>query len=130
VLPAVPIRQWVLTLPPRVRYLQAWPAVGQNRLQRMPDGTVVLELRRRWTDGTTHLIFDPVDLLGRLAALVPRPRINLVLLLRGVCRTGGGPGHGRAGATGGVGRGGGAAAHRWGTGQRGLGRVDAAQLRV
>jgi hypothetical protein len=55
------------------------PAVGQDRLQRMPDGSVVLELRRRWTDGTTHLVFDPVELLERLAALVPRPRINLVL---------------------------------------------------
>lgn len=55
------------------------PAVGQDRIQRMPDGTVVLELRRRWTDGTTHLVFDPEDLLGRLAALVPRPRINLVM---------------------------------------------------
>ena len=45
----------------------------------MPDGTVVLELSRRWTDGTTHLIFDPVELLARLAALVPRLRVNLVL---------------------------------------------------
>ena len=26
-----------------------------------------------------HLVFDPVELLGRLAVLVPRPRINLVL---------------------------------------------------
>jgi hypothetical protein len=32
-----------------------------------------------WTDGTTHLIFEPVELLERLAALIPRPRINLVL---------------------------------------------------
>ena len=55
------------------------PPVGQDRLQLMPDGTAVLELRRRWTDGTTHLVFDPVELLERLAALTPRPRINLVL---------------------------------------------------
>ena len=55
------------------------PPLGQDRLQRMPDGHVVLELRRRWTDGTTHLIFEPVELLERLAALIPRPRINLVL---------------------------------------------------
>jgi len=39
----------------------------------------VVEGRRRWTDGTTHLIFAPVELLERLAALIPRPRINLVL---------------------------------------------------
>jgi len=37
----------------------AWrPPVGQDRLQLMPDGTAVRELRRRWTDGTTHLVFD------------------------------------------------------------------------
>lgn len=55
------------------------PPVGQDRLQLTADGQAVLELRRRWTDGTTHLIFDPVDLLGRLSALIPRPRVNLVL---------------------------------------------------
>jgi hypothetical protein len=55
------------------------PPLAQDRLQLMPDGQAVLELRRRWTDGTTHLIFDPVELLERLAALIPRPRINLVL---------------------------------------------------
>jgi hypothetical protein len=53
--------------------------LAQDRLQLMPDGTAVLELRRRWTDGTTHLVFDPVELLERLAALTPRPRINLIL---------------------------------------------------
>lgn len=55
------------------------PPVGQDRLQLMPDGTAVLELRRRWTDGTTHLVFDSVELLERLAALTPRPRVNLIL---------------------------------------------------
>ena len=55
------------------------PAVGQERLRMSPEGQVVLELRRRWANGTTHLVFDSVELLERLAALVPRPRINLVL---------------------------------------------------
>jgi len=44
-----------------------------------PDGQVWLTLRHRWADGTTHLRFDPVELLERLAALTPRPRINLIL---------------------------------------------------
>ncbi len=136
VFPDVPIRQFVLTLPPRLRYLLAWdhtlcravagttlltcrtrrrwvagtrasrgsicmraswcrpaiaigwnvcaatrshpcslgnarwgpalwPPVGQDRLQLMPDGTAVLELRRRWTDGTTHLVFDYCPLTRR-----------------------------------------------------------------
>ena len=32
-----------------------------------------------WSDGTTHLLFDPVELLARLAVITPRPRINLIL---------------------------------------------------
>jgi hypothetical protein len=55
------------------------PAVGQERLRISADGQVVMDLRRRWADGTTQLVFDPVEFLERLAALVPRPRINLVL---------------------------------------------------
>jgi len=70
------------------------PAVGQERLHVSPEGQVVLDLRRRWADGTTQLVFDPAEFLERLAALafdgaqatlslcrrvVPRPRINLVL---------------------------------------------------
>ena len=44
-----------------------------------PEGDVLLELRHRWSDGTTHLRFHPLALLERLASLTPRPRINLVL---------------------------------------------------
>ena len=34
-----------------------------------------------WRDGSTHVVFDLVEFLGRLAVLVlvPRPRINLIL---------------------------------------------------
>ena len=42
-------------------------------------GDVALQLRRPWSDGTTHLVFAPVAFLARLAVLVPRPRVNLVL---------------------------------------------------
>ena len=55
------------------------PPVAQDRLQLTDDGQVRLELRRPWADGTTHLLFDPVELLERLAALTPQPRINLIL---------------------------------------------------
>ncbi len=30
-----------------------------------------------YRDGTTHVIFEPLDFIARLAALVPRPRVNL-----------------------------------------------------
>lgn len=55
------------------------PPVPGDRLSVTGDGQVMLQLRHRWADGTTHLVFDPVEFLGRLAVLVPRPRINLVL---------------------------------------------------
>ncbi len=38
-----------------------------------------LELKRPWSDGTTYLLFEPVESLEKLAALTPRPEINLVL---------------------------------------------------
>ncbi|MCH7749526.1 MAG: transposase [Acidobacteria bacterium] len=55
------------------------PPVAQDRLSLTPEGQVRLRLGRRWSDGTTHLLFDPVELLERLAVLTPRPRINLIL---------------------------------------------------
>ena len=55
------------------------PPVPGDRLSVTGDGQVMLQLRHRWADGTTHLVFDPVEFLGRLAVLVPRPRINLLL---------------------------------------------------
>ena len=45
------------------------PPVAQDRLHLTPEGQVVLQLRHPWSDGTTHLLFDPVDLLERLAVL-------------------------------------------------------------
>jgi hypothetical protein len=55
------------------------PPVAHDRIHLTPDGQVVLDLRHRWADGTTRLMFDPIELLERLAALTPRPRINLLL---------------------------------------------------
>ena len=60
------------------------PPVAQERLSLTPDGLVVVTLKAEWHDGTTHLLFTPVELLEKLAALTPRPRINL-LLYHGLC---------------------------------------------
>jgi len=53
--------------------------VAQDRLRLLDDGRVVLTMKTAWTDGTQHLVFEPLELLERLAAITPRPRINLVL---------------------------------------------------
>ena len=36
------------------------------------------ELKNPFRDGTSHILFSPLDFLSKLAALVPRPRYNLV----------------------------------------------------
>jgi len=53
--------------------------VTSDRLTLAADGRVVLRLRHPWADGTTHLRFEPTAFLERLAVLVPRPRVNLLL---------------------------------------------------
>jgi hypothetical protein len=34
---------------------------------------VVYRPRRHWKDGTRAVVFEPLDFIARLAALVPRP---------------------------------------------------------
>jgi hypothetical protein len=55
------------------------PPLSEERLAIDAQGQVVLQLRRPWANGTTTLVFEPTAFLERLAVLVPRPRINLVL---------------------------------------------------
>ena len=59
------------------RYL-ARPPIATERLSLRSDGRVVYALRRHWKDGTRAFVFDPLDFIARLAALVPRPRNHLL----------------------------------------------------
>ncbi len=54
------------------------PPVAIERLSLLPDGRLLYRLKRRWRNGTTHVIFEPLELIEKLAALVPAPRFNLV----------------------------------------------------
>ena len=54
------------------------PPLAQHRLEELPDGRVRYRMKRPWKDGTTSIVFDPLDLISRLAALVPPPRFNLI----------------------------------------------------
>jgi hypothetical protein len=38
---------------------------------------VVYRYKRPFRDGSTHVVLEPLDFIARLAALVPRPRLNL-----------------------------------------------------
>jgi len=42
------------------------------------DGQVQVQLKHPFRDGTTYLLFSPLDFIGKLVALIPRPRHNLV----------------------------------------------------
>ena len=55
----------------------ARPAVAIPRLSLSSTGKVVYTLKTPYRDGTTQVAFDPVDFIARLAALVPKPRVNL-----------------------------------------------------
>ena len=45
---------------------------------RIDDDRLSFRLKTPWADGTTHLILSPLELIEKLAALVPPPRVNLV----------------------------------------------------
>ena len=51
------------------RYI-ARPAVSEQRLSLLSNGHVRYELKTPYRDGTTHVIFEPMDFLARLVALV------------------------------------------------------------
>ena len=58
------------------RYV-ARPAVATRRLTLTRHGQIRYELKTPYRDGTTHVIFEPLDFIARLVALVPKPRVNL-----------------------------------------------------
>ncbi len=58
------------------RYI-ARPAIAENRLKLLPSGDVVLKLKTKYSDGTSHLLFSGLEFVEKLAALVPQPRIHL-----------------------------------------------------
>ena len=58
------------------RYI-ARPAMATQRLSLTRHGQIRYELKTPYRDGTTHVIFEPLDFIARLVALVPKPRVNL-----------------------------------------------------
>ena len=58
------------------RYISR-PPVGVKRLSLSRHGKVVYTLKTPYRDGTTQVAFEPLDFIARLAALVPKPRVNL-----------------------------------------------------
>ena len=65
------------TLERLCRYITR-PALANDRVQINAAGQVELKLKTPWRDGTTHQVMSPLELMQRLAALVPRPRLHLI----------------------------------------------------
>ena len=59
------------------RYI-ARPAISEERLSLNCRGEVVYKLKKPWDDGTTAIKLTQNELMERLVALVPRPRVNLI----------------------------------------------------
>ena len=51
---------------------------GRRKLRVLDEETLSFTLKTPWSDGTTHLVLSPLELIEKLAALVPQPRLNLV----------------------------------------------------
>ncbi len=52
------------------------PALSDDPVQLNGAGHVELKLKTPWRHGTTHLVMGPLEFMQRLAALVPRPRLQ------------------------------------------------------
>jgi len=57
----------------------ARPPISDERLRIGADGSIFLRPKRPWKDGSTHVVYEPLDFVAKLAALVPRPHKNLVV---------------------------------------------------
>jgi hypothetical protein len=58
------------------RYI-ARPAIAENRLFTNATGDVIYKFKKPWDDGTVAIRMTPLELMERLAALVPRPKVHL-----------------------------------------------------
>jgi hypothetical protein len=57
------------------RYV-ARPPLALDRLSVTDEGKLRYALKHPYSNGTTHFLFEPLELIAKLAALVPRPRAN------------------------------------------------------
>jgi hypothetical protein len=59
------------------RYL-CRPPLAQERLEETPSGKLRYTFKKPWKDGTVALLLEPLDLIARVCALVPPPRLHMV----------------------------------------------------
>jgi hypothetical protein len=67
------------------RYISR-PAVSEERLSLTPGGVVRYQLKTPYSNGTTHVLFEPLDFIARLAARVPKSTSRLSAVCGGAMR--------------------------------------------
>jgi len=56
----------------------ARPPLATDRLEALPDGRLRYWSKTPWRDGTNHAVFEPLEFIEELYALVPTPRAHTV----------------------------------------------------
>jgi hypothetical protein len=54
------------------------PPIANDRLSLTNSGQVLYRMKAPYQDGTTHLVFDPLEFIEKLCALVPQPRMHMI----------------------------------------------------
>lgn len=52
------------------RYISR-PAISKERIALTEEGNIIYELKNPYHNGTTHVIYDPLDFISKLVALIP-----------------------------------------------------------
>ena len=56
----------------------ARPAISTERMSLTESGNIKYKLKKAWSTGKTHVLLSPHELIEKLCALVPLPRMHLV----------------------------------------------------
>jgi hypothetical protein len=54
------------------------PPVAENRLKKLNNGEILFEMKASWGDGTRAILFSPKELIEKLVAIIPQPRIHQI----------------------------------------------------
>ena len=57
----------------------ARPPILHERLSLTDSGMLLYKFKKPWRDGSSHVVLTPLALMERLAALIPAPRVKLVI---------------------------------------------------
>ncbi len=54
------------------------PPIAENRLKKINNGEILFEMKTTWGDGTRAILFTPLELIEKLVAIIPKPRIHQI----------------------------------------------------